>query len=114
MGYWVGVSKLQWKENISLNHVPKGHDWLAEAAHEFLDNYHNKGFRAKISGRAGALREILDSAPAKVRQLPFAEVYTEKQGHKLLDLLDESHASWKKYTKKVRGKAPHGYLVTVF
>ena len=113
MSYRVSVYKLKWKENISLSHVPKGIDWLAEAAYQFLGEYSDgTGFSTRSGGATADL--VMNSAPAKVRQLPFAEIYTQKQGHKLLDLLDDSEPSWKKYTKKARGKAPHGYLVTLF
>jgi hypothetical protein len=113
MSYRVSIYKLKWKENISLTHVPKGPDWLVEAAYAYLTNYDNgTGFSTRSGGATADL--VMNSAPAKVRQLPFAEVYTQKQGHKLLDLLDDSATSWKKYTKKVRGKAPYGYLVTLF
>ena len=112
MSYRVSVYKLKWKENISLTHVPKGHDWLAEAAYEHLSDYDSSGFTTRSGGATADL--VMNNAPRKVKQLPFAEVYTQKQGHNLLDLLDESDNSWKKHTKKVRGKAPFGYLVTLF
>lgn len=108
------MHKLRWKENISLSHLPKGHEWIADAAHAYLDRYDyaTASFSTRSGGATADL--VMNSAPPKVKQLPFAEIYTQKQGHKLLDLLDDSHVSWKKHTKKVRGKAPHGYLVTLF
>ena len=73
-------------------------------------------FQKKFSTRSGGATAdlVLNTAPKKVRQLPFAEIYTEKQGKDLLKRLEESHPSWKKHTKKVSGKAPHGYLVSLF
>ena len=114
MGYRLTVVLLKHKENISLSHVPSKHDWLADAAYEYIDNYpfSEKKFSTRSGGATADL--VLNTAPKKVRQLPFAEIYTEKQGKDLLKRLEESHPSWKKHTKKVSGKAPHGYLVSLF
>ena len=114
MGYTLSFVLLKYKENISLSHVPMKHDWLADAAYEYVRNYpfSDEKFSARCRGATADL--VLNTAPKKVRQLPFAEIYTEKQGKELLMKLEESHPSWKKHTKKVKGKAPHGYLVSMF
>ena len=114
MGYTLSFVLLEYKENISLSHVPMKHEWLADAAYEYLRNYpfSDKKFSARCRGATADL--VLNTAPKKVRQLPFAEIYTEKQGKELLMKLEESHPSWKKHTKKVKGKAPHGYLGSMF
>ena len=114
MGYTLSVVLLKYKENISLSHVPMKYEWLADAAYEYVRNYpfSDKKFSARCRGATADL--VLNTAPKKVRQLPFAEIYTEKQGKELLMKLEETHPSWKKHTKKVKGKAPHGYLVSMF
>lgn len=90
------------------------HDWLANAAYDYVREYpfSDKKFSARCRGATADL--VLNTAPKKVRQLPFAEVYTEKQGKDLLKMIEESHPSWKKHTKKVSGKAQYGYLVSMF